>query len=117
MDDRAHGRRLLPMPLELFACDTVENLADDIDGLEVCGRLSYQAGGSLRNLVATEDHLALVGEMPEERSRREARPSGDLRNRRCLKPLLGEQLERRSLESAARVWSPSHETSVCDDTA
>src|ERR1700712_688029 len=112
MDDRAHGRCLLPVLLELLAGNTMQNEADDVPGLEVLRSLGNQAGGSIWNLVAAEDHLALVGEVPEKGSRRQTGPGGDLRNGRRLKPLLGEQLDRCSLKSSTCIRSPSHGTSL-----
>ena len=92
MDERAYGRGLFAMLFELFCRDKVEHEAHDFQRIKVGGGLCDQVGGSIRNLVAAEDHLAFIGEIPKEGSRREAGASGDLRNRGSREPLLGEQL-------------------------
>ena len=59
----------------------------------------------LQRARAREQHLALVGEVPEERPLREPRPLGDLRDRGLLEPALAVELHRRLLEPAAASGS------------
>ena len=57
-------------------------------------------------ILPPEQHLAFVGEVPEERSLRQTRPLGDLRNRRLVEPALRVELQGRLLQAAARVGLP-----------
>ena len=64
-----------------------------------------------------EQHLPLVGEVPEECSLRQARPLGDLRNRGLVEPALGVELQGRLLEAAARIGlPPAHAAILGDDS-
>ena len=66
---------------------------------------------------AREQHLALVGEVPEERSLREPGPLGDLRDRGLLEASLAVERERCLGEPAAAVRFPaSHLPIVVDDS-
>ena len=56
---------------------------------------------------AREQHLALVGEVAEERSLGQSRALGDLRDGGFLEALLGVELDRRLREPAAAVWFPT----------
>ncbi|HEX4563362.1 MAG TPA: hypothetical protein VH115_02810 [Solirubrobacteraceae bacterium] len=55
---------------------------------------------------ATEENVALVGEVPEERSLCEPGALGDLGDGRLLEAVLGVQLDRGLREPAARVGLP-----------
>ena len=61
----------------------------------------------LQRARAPEQDLALVGEVPEERSLGQPGPLGDLRHRGLLEPALAVELQGRLLEPAARVRLPS----------
>jgi hypothetical protein len=56
------------------------------------GRVRDDLRGELGNLPAAEEHLALVGEVPENGPRGEASPGRDLRHGRRGEPLRGEQV-------------------------
>ena len=60
----------------------------------------------LQHACAREQHLALIGEVPEERPLGEPRPLGDLRHRGLLEPALDVELKRRLLQTATRVRLP-----------
>ena len=62
----------------------------------------------LEPLRAREQDLALVREVAEERPLGEPRPLGDLGHRHLLEAALGEELERRLSQPAARARLPSH---------
>src|SRR6266700_6884965 len=55
----------------------------------------------------SQQHLPLGGEVPKERALREPRPPGDLGHRGLVEPALPVELERCTLEPAARVRLPS----------
>src|SRR4051812_22358343 len=56
---------------------------------------------------APEQHLALVGEVPEERPLRQSGPGADLRHRGLFEPALRVESEGGLLEPTACVWFPS----------
>ena len=71
----------------------------------------------LQRARPNEQHLALVGEVPEERPLGEAGPLGDVRHRRLLEPALAVELHGRPSKPPACVWLPSdHEPIVVDDS-
>ena len=79
-----------------------------VDRRKAIGRLGDRADEQvLQRARAREQHLALVGEVPEERSLGQPGPLGDLGDRGLLEPALAVELQRRLLEPAARVWLPS----------
>ena len=94
---------LLPAAVEAVAGHLAQALLEQGDGVEPGRGRRQQAPGERGDLVAGEEHLALVGEVAEERPGRQAGPRGDLGHRRRGEALLGEQLERRALQPAARV--------------
>ena len=61
----------------------------------------------LQRAGAREQNLALVGEVPEERSLGQPGPLGDLRHGGLLEPALAVERERRLLEPAACVRLPT----------
>ena len=61
----------------------------------------------LQRARAAEQHLALVGEVAEERPLRQPGPLGDLRHGGLLEPALAVELQRRLREPAARVRLPA----------
>ena len=66
---------------------------------------------------AVEQDLALVGEVPEERSLRQTRPPGDLRHRGLVEPALDVELQGGLLKPAARVRLPTdHASIIVDDS-
>ena len=86
----------------------LEARGDRVDRRHGLGRVGDRAHEELlQRARAREQHLALVGEVPEERALGEPRPLGDLRHRGLLEPALAVELERRLLEPAARVRLPS----------
>ncbi len=66
----------------------------------------------LQRAGAPEQHLALVGEVAEERSLREPRPLGDLGHGGVLEAALAVERERGLLEPAARVWLPTRHVTI-----
>ena len=76
----------------------------------VCGsRLGADLGGDqlIGFSLAGEDHLALVREVMEEGPSVQASPLGNLRHRRLLEALLGEEGQRRVAQAPVRVGFPS----------
>ena len=73
------------------------------------GRRGLQRGDQavLQRLRPGEQHLALVGEVPEERPRGQSGPVGDLGHGGLLVPALDVQLHRCLAEPTARVRLPS----------
>jgi hypothetical protein len=68
-------------------------------------------------LLARDQQLALVGEVPEEGALGDARALGDLRHRGGVVPLLGEQVDGRDHEPLGRPGLPSgHGASIGDGT-
>ncbi len=68
-------------------------------------------------VLPPEQHLPFIGVVPEERSLRQARPLGDLRDRRPVEPALGVELKGRLLQAAARVrLPPAHAVILGDDS-
>ena len=71
----------------------------------------------LEDLGAGEQHLPLVGEVPEEGARRHPRPLGDLGHGRLLEALLDVQVQRRRAQPAGGVRLPAtHGCMIGDDT-
>ena len=62
----------------------------------------------LELVLAGEEHLALVGEVAEERPLGQPGGRGDLRHRGAVEPLLGESLEGGGLQPLARARLPPH---------
>jgi hypothetical protein len=116
LDDPAPGRCLGVVAVEARGGDLLQHTADDLHRLEVGGRLGDEPRSVGRDLVAGEDDLALVGEVPEERPGGQAGTCGDLRHGRGGEALLGEEFEGRALESSSCIRSPSHRSIVPDDT-
>ncbi len=63
-----------------------------------------------QHVLTPEQHLALVGEVPEERPLGEAGPFSYLRCRRLLKPAFLVQVQRCLLKSALGIGFPSAHT-------
>src|SRR5207248_7007092 len=61
----------------------------------------------LERARTAEQDLALVDEVPEERSLGQARSLGDLRHRGVVESVLGVERESRLLETATRIRFPS----------
>ena len=82
------------------------------------GRLGDALGQQpAQRLLAGDQQLALVGEVPEEGALGDPGALGDLRDRRGVVPLLGEQVDGRQDEAFARSWfPPSHGAILCDGT-
>jgi hypothetical protein len=100
-------------PSGVFAT-TVEHLSDGLQ--RTAHRVEWRCGvRSVSNVLRhqlhervlpPEQHLPFIGVVPEERSLRQARPLGDLRDRRPVEPALGVELKGRLLQAAARVRLP-----------
>ena len=69
----------------------------------------------LQRAGAAEQHLALVGEVPEERPLGQPGALGDLSDGRLVEAALAVQLHRRLLEPPARVWLPAHHRPIIAD--
>lgn len=98
--------------------DRLEGGADRFDGRGVPWGVRDRGEDRLPQRVGWgEENLGLVGEVPVERPLRKAGPLGDLRDRGLFESALGEQFERRLLESAAGIRLPSsHTVSIGDDS-
>lgn len=83
-------------------------------GLEALGRRRVRRGGpdgvgeqAGQHVLAAEEDLALVREVPEERGAVQPGAIRDLRDGRLLVPVLHEQVQRGGLQALARVRCPS----------
>ena len=94
----------------------------DYSGVER-GELRGRVGEGLDHprgqlLLAREEHLALVGEVPEEGPFGDSGPGRDLRDGGLLEAALGEELEGRALQATLRSRHPpthaSHHSDVSD---
>jgi DNA-binding transcriptional LysR family regulator len=85
----------------------LESRADRVDRRQ-CGRRVVDPLDEpvLEHARAVEQHLALVGEVPEEGPLGEARAPGDLRDRRLVVPALAVELKGGQLQAAVRVGLP-----------
>ena len=76
--------------LTISLCFGPRNRNRRLDRRNAIGRFGNRADEELfQGAGAGEQNLALVGEVPEERSLRESGPFGDLRHRGRLEPTLG----------------------------
>jgi len=77
--------------------------------------LTHRSKATLKTATAVSAVSLAVGS--EERSLRQARPLGDLRDRRPVEPALGVELKGRLLQAAARVrLPPAHAVILGDDS-
>jgi hypothetical protein len=69
-----------------------------------------------QRILAPEQHLPFIGEVPEERSLGQACPLGDLCNCGLVESALGVELKGRLLQAAARIGlPPAHPAILGDD--
>ena len=105
-------------PLLQESAGGLEGRADRFDGGDEVRRAGEPADEKLLQCArAREQNLALVREVPEERSLREPRALGDLYHRGLFKPALTVKLQGRLLEPAAGVWLPSTHPRIVAMTA
>jgi len=117
LNDRTAGPQVFALAFKPGRRDDVESVVDQRHRGE-CGwslrRESSDKHGEL--LFAREEHFTLVGEVPEERARRQARAGGDLRDGR-REALFGEQFHGSPLQLLASIrFSSSHLASLGDGT-
>ncbi len=94
-----------------------EGGGDRVDRRGGIGRAGHRAHEELLQCARSpEQNLALVSEVPEERSLRQSCARGELRNGGVLEPALAEESEGCLLEPAAAVRPPTcHTPIVLDD--
>ena len=93
---------------EEFGSGGLEARGCGIDRRQRIGRAGHRAHDEfLQGIPAAEQNLALVGEVPEERSLGQSRPLRDLRHRGLLEASLAVEGKGRLHEPAARVRFPS----------